>query len=211
MPAVPTLLRGRSIARVASRLGGVVALTGALIAVQGNAVTLAATHHRAQATSKVSCADSGLLPTRDNGSRVEAATFCLVNAQRKQRGRHALRQNADLARSSARHSADMIAENYFDHVSPAGETPLARIKASTYLPLHSVYLVGENIALGTMQLSTPAAIVGSWMKSPDHRANILNADFRDTGVGVVAQAPSRYSVGQHGATYTQQFGVIATG
>ena len=103
----------------------------------------------------------------------------------------------------------MVSENYFDHASPAGETPLARIKASTYLPRRSAYLVGENIALGTMQLATPASIVASWMKSPDHRANILNPDFRDSGIGIVAQAPQRYSGGQRGATYTQQFGVIA--
>ena len=84
----------------------------------------------------------------------------------------------------------MVSENYFDHTSPAGETPLARIKASTYLPRRSAYMVGENIALGTMQLATPASIVASWMKSPDHRANILNPDFRDSGIGIVAQAPS---------------------
>jgi uncharacterized protein YkwD len=98
--------------------------------------------------------------------------------------------------------------DYFDHVSPDGETPLDRIKASTYVPRASPFLLGENIALGTLQLSTPAAIVARWMKSPGHRANILNSEFRDSGIGVVARAPSRYSNGQRGATYTQQFGVI---
>ena len=29
------------------------------------------------------------------------------------------------------------------------------------------------------------------MKSPGHRANILNRDFRDSGIGVVAQAPQQ--------------------
>jgi uncharacterized protein YkwD len=193
----------------AVRFACVLAVAGALVAVQGNGVAFAASHHRAQSTSNASCTDAGLLPTRANSSRAEAATFCLVNVQRARHDLRALRQNADLARSSARHSEDMASNNYFDHVSPAGETPLARIKASTYLPRRSTYLVGENIALGTMQLSTPQAIVASWMKSPDHRANILNPDFRDSGVGIAARAPSRYSSGQRGATYTQQFGVIA--
>jgi uncharacterized protein YkwD len=191
----------------AARFMRVIAVAGAITVLPSTGVALGASKPRA--TSSASCADTNLMPTRANGSRVEAATFCLVNVQRQHRGRRALRANADLARSAAAHSQDMVSENYFNHVSPAGETPLARIKASTYLPLHSVYLVGENIALGTMQLSTATAIVASWMRSPDHRANILNRDFRDTGVGVVAQAPSRYSVGQRGATYTQQFGVIA--
>jgi uncharacterized protein YkwD len=192
----------------AARFMRVIAVAGAITVLPTTGVALGASHHRA--TSSAPCVDSSLIPTRANASRVEAATVCLINVQRQRHGRHALRANADLARSAAAHSQDMVSANYFNHVSPAGETPLARIKASTYLPLRSAYLVGENIALGTMQLSTPTAIVASWMKSPDHRANILNPDFRDTGVGVVAQAPSKYSVGQRGATYTQQFGVIAT-
>jgi uncharacterized protein YkwD len=178
---------------------------------QGTGVAAAAGHHRARSTSSASCAGTRLVPTRANNARAVAATFCLINVQRARHGLRALRQNADLARSSARHSADMVSGDYFDHVSPAGETPLARIKASTYLPGSSAYMVGENIALGTMQLAAPAAIVASWMGSSDHRANILNSDFRDTGIGIVAQAPGRYSAGQHGATYTQQFGVIAGG
>ena len=60
-----------------------------------------------------------------------------------------------------------------------------------------------------LQLSTPSAIVAGWMRSPEHRANILNPDFRDSGIGIVAHAPRRYSGGQRGATYTQQFGVTA--
>jgi uncharacterized protein YkwD len=156
-----------------------------------------------------SCADTGLFPTQANTARVEAATLCLVNVQRARRGQRALRRNAALTRSAAAHSQDMVSENYFDHVSPAGETPLDRILASRYLPRRVAYVVGENIAVGTLTLATPASIVTSWMESPDHRANILNRDFRDTGVGIVAQAPSQYSDGALGATYTQQFGVIA--
>jgi len=161
------------------------------------------------AASAASCADTHLIPTRSNTERIEAATLCLVNVQRAHHGERALRPNADLNRSAAAHSEDMVARNYFDHTSPAGETVLDRIKASTYLPPSVGYILGENIALGTMQLATPAAIVDSWMKSPGHRANILNGDFRDSGLGVVARAPRRYSQGQPGATYTQQFGAIS--
>jgi uncharacterized protein YkwD len=161
------------------------------------------------AASAASCADTHLVPTRANSERIEAATLCLVNVQRARHGERALRPNADLNRSAAAHSEDMVARNYFDHTSPAGETVLDRIKASTYLPPRAGYILGENIALGTMQLATPAAIVDSWMKSPGHRANILNGDFRDSGLGVVARAPRRYSQGQPGATYTEQFGAIS--
>jgi uncharacterized protein YkwD len=185
-----------------------IAVAGALIAMHGTGVAAAASQ---RSTSNAACADAGLRPTRANGSRAEAATFCLINVQRARHDLLALRQNADLARSSARHSQDMVSENYFDHVSPNGETPLARISASTYLPRRSGYELGENIAIGTMQLATPVAIVASWMSSARHRANILNPRFRDTGIGIVARVPSRYSGGQRGATYTEQFGAITKG
>jgi uncharacterized protein YkwD len=182
------------------------ALAVALLSVLCTGVASAATDGRA--ISSASCDDTHLVPTRSNRARIEAATLCLVNVQRARRGERALRPNAALDRSAAAHSQDMVARNYFDHTSPGGETVLDRIKASTYLPPKAGYVLGENIALGTMQLATPAAIVDSWMKSPGHRANILNAEFRDSGLGVVARAPQQYGHGQRGATYTQQFGAV---
>ncbi len=182
------------------------ALAVALGAVLSTGVASAATDGRA--ISSASCDDTHLVPTRSNSARIEAATLCLVNVQRARHGERPLRPNADLGRSADAHSQDMVDRNYFDHTSPGGQTLLDRIKASTYLPPRAGYVLGENIALGTMQLATPAAIVDGWMKSPGHRANILNADFRDSGLGVVARAPQRYSQGQRGATYTQQFGAV---
>ena len=100
----------------------------------------------------------------------------------------------------------MVARNYFDHTSPGGETLLDRIKASSYLPPRAGYILGENIALGTMQLATPAAIVASWMASPGHRANILNGGFRDIGIGIATGAPVPLGGAAGGATYTTDFG-----
>ncbi len=68
--------------------------------------------------------------------------------------------------------------------------------------------MGENLAWGTGTLSTPQAIVRSWMSSPPHRANILHGAFRDTGIGVSAQLPGRLEEGQAGGVYTEEFGVI---
>jgi uncharacterized protein YkwD len=41
--------------------------------------------------------------------------------------------------------------------------------------------VGENIALGQL---TVDEVMDSWMKSPEHRENILDRDYRDLGVGL---------------------------
>jgi uncharacterized protein YkwD len=194
----------------ASRAPRAIGLVGALVVTLSTGHARAAYHDSVPRTSAASCPDTELRPTHANASRVETATLCLVNAQRARHGERVLRPNADLARSAVHHSEDMVSADYFDHVSPDGETLLDRIKASTYLPHGSPFLLGENIALGTLQLSTPDAIVARWMKSPGHRANILNAEFRDSGIGVVARAPSQYSNGQRGATYTQQFGAVGS-
>ncbi len=45
------------------------------------------------------------------------------------------------------------------------------------------YEYGENSAYG---FRTPAATVRAWMRSPGHRANILNSIFRETGVGLTS-------------------------
>jgi uncharacterized protein YkwD len=99
--------------------------------------------------------------------------------------------------------------DYFEHVGPGGDTPADRMRSCGYIYSSGVgYEVGENIALGTLWAGSPQAIVADWMASPGHRANILDAHFRDTAVGVSAHVPSRYGRGQPGGIYTQDFGVI---
>ena len=154
-----------------------------------------------------SCANADLVPTPGNLAEIKAATLCLINRQRAKRGLRSLTDNRLLGGAAEQHSEDMVANNYFDHTEPSGETFGSRIMTSGYVPSGWDYMLGENIAMGTLQLATPGAIVDAWMASPEHRANIL-ADFRDSGIGVVAQAPADGTGGQPGATYTEDFGVV---
>ena len=103
----------------------------------------------------------------------------------------------------------MASGDYFEHVGPRGDTPVSRVRACGYLSGGNVgYEVGENIAWGTLWLATPRAIVSSWMRSPGHRANILDARYRDTAIGVSPRPLASLAHGQPGAIYTQDFGVI---
>ena len=105
----------------------------------------------------------------------------------------------------------MVEHDYFEHIAPDGSTPLIRFKESGYIhDSRNGYSIGENIAWGTLQLATPKAIVDAWMNSPGHRANILNAQFKETAIGVVPKVPSALDKSQAGAIYTQDFGVIIT-
>jgi uncharacterized protein YkwD len=85
---------------------------------------------------------------------------------------------------------------------------VARLRSAGYLNGSGGYEVGENIAWGTLWLGTPRAIVAAWMESPGHRANILDARFRDTAIGVSPHPPASLSHGQAGGIYTQDFALI---
>jgi uncharacterized protein YkwD len=154
------------------------------------------------------CADADLAPEAGNLERVEAATLCLINQERARNGVGPLVPDGRLAQAAQAHSEDMLARDYFDHVAPDGETPLQRLLACGYLESpNEGYVIGENIAWGTLSLSTPSEIVAAWIASPEHLANILSSEFRDTGIGVVAAVPASWGGGEPGALYTQEFGV----
>jgi uncharacterized protein YkwD len=167
--------------------------------------------HRRSARGRT-CANAGLTPTTHDLKLIRAATLCLVNRERAAHGERPLRANARLARAAQAHARSMAVYDYFEHVSPSGLTPLARMRAVGYISSsHVGYEVGENIAWATLALATPRAIVAAWMRSPGHRANILDRRYRETGVGVSPHPPSSLAHGQPGALYTQDFGVIIRG
>jgi uncharacterized protein YkwD len=155
------------------------------------------------------CTETKLQPTAANLQRVRTATLCLVNRERTSRGLSALSPDGPLAQAAQGHSEDMAAGDYFEHDGRHGDTPLSRMRASGYIFSSRIgYAVGENIGWATLWLASPKAIVAGWMASPGHRANILDATFRDTGVGISPHPLASLARGQAGAIYTQDFGRI---
>jgi uncharacterized protein YkwD len=155
------------------------------------------------------CQNTELMPEPDNLGEISAATLCLVNQERARNGELPLRPDTQLEEAARGHSEEMVSDDYFAHVAPNGVTPVARVQSTGYIPNPKVgYALGENIAWGTFQLSTPSAIVASWIASPEHLANILYSPYRDTAIGVFPAAPASLANGQPGAIYTQEFGVI---
>lgn len=157
--------------------------------------------------STADCTHVDVVPTSAQEDQAAAAAFCLVNAERAQHGLAPLRPNAQLASAAQGHSADMVAHQYFDHTTPSGVSFETRIFDSGYASPDGGYALAENIAWGPQGADTPATIVGLWMQSPEHRANILNPEYRDAGMGVAAGAPAP-DQGEPAATYTQDFGAI---
>jgi len=131
-------------------------------------------------------------PTVAERESMETEVVTLTNAERTKKGCRPHRPDTRLRDAARGHSADMKNRGYFDHVTPDGVDPWERAKAEGYDQPS-----GENIARGQ---STPSEVVDAWMKSPGHRANILNCDSKAIGIGV--------ATGQDGPWWTQMFGFV---
>lgn len=102
-----------------------------------------------------------------------------VNEIRVQNGLKKLTANWELSRVARYKSQDMHDKKYFSHTSPTYGSPFTMMKNFGI----SYRTAGENIAMG---YRTPEAVVNGWMNSSGHRANILNANYTQIGVGYVA-------------------------
>ena len=152
------------------------------------------------------CTDVDILPDGGNLATVESATLCLLNGERADAGLPPLADDGQLAAAALEHSQDMVANQYFDHLALDGRDVVARIRATGYIPEDRRWTVGENLAWGTGVLATPKSIVAAWMASQGHRENILRAEYREIGFGVIAGNPR--STDGAGATYTTNFGAV---
>ena len=112
-------------------------------------------------------------------SAYEAQVVTLVNEERAKYGLPALTLNAKLSDVARLKSQDMRDKGYFSHTSPTYGSPFDMMRqfGITYKS------AGENIAYGQ---KTPQVVVTAWMNSQGHRANILNANFTQIGVGYVS-------------------------
>jgi len=169
--------------------------------VAASAAALAVTA-AAPADAQAACANADKHPSQATVKQLRAATVCLLNVERRRHGRARLRANNGLALAGQRHARDMVRKRYFAHNSRSGRDFKDRIVRTGYTR-GSASILGENLAWGSHNLATPRAIVRSWMRSPGHRANILQPKFRHIGIGIVRAAPT---TANNAATYAAEFG-----
>ena len=136
------------------------------------------------------CGRTSRAPDRAGLAEVRRQTLCLLNLERARRGLRRLREVHALDVASRRHARDMAARHYLEHVALDGSTPTDRVVRAGYGP--HPRLVGENLAFGDREAGSPASIVGGWMHSPGHRANILRRRFREIGIGVALSRRRAY-------------------
>ena len=100
----------------------------------------------------------------------------LLNADRAKNGLSALKTNSQLTSLAGNYAQDMIDRNFFAHNNPEGQTPFDRMKNAGI----SYTYAGENLAINNNVTAAETA----FMNSSGHRANILNKNYTEVGVGV---------------------------
>lgn len=98
----------------------------------------------------------------------------LVNVERKKAGVSPLTMGENLQKAAIARMKEI--QKSFSHTRPDGSNFATALKEYNV----SYQGAGENIAWGQ---KTPEEVVNSWMNSPSHRANILNKNYKNIGIG----------------------------
>ncbi|MFK8253975.1 CAP domain-containing protein [Ancylobacter terrae] len=121
-----------------------------------------------------------------------------------------------------RHSTWMLNYDVFSHQEASrqpnsyyGVNPIDRMRAAGYA-FSGSYAAGENISMlsstGTVDLTKAvAAQYESLFRSPGHRQNMLNGDFREVGIGQISGVYTTSGVNYNTSMITQNFAKSGTG
>ena len=143
------------------------------------------------------------LPKLANPRAASARVLALVNEARSHARRcgdrqfapaPVLRWNDRLAEAAAQHAQDMASHRKLDHTGHDGSTPPQRITHAGY----RWRSVGENVAAGQ---GSPEEVVGDWLSSPGHCANIMEPAFTEMGTAFAVNMKSDAAV-----YWAQEFG-----
>jgi uncharacterized protein YkwD len=130
----------------------------------------------------------------------EEAMLCMTNYARTHAGLAELALSAPLSESAADKSRDILDCNSFSHYA-CGREFTYWMRATGYLS-SPCWRAGENLAWGDGEYGSVGSIFRAWMRSPDHRANILG-DFSQIGIDLQTGELG----GQSGTdVWTQHFG-----
>jgi len=141
---------------------------------------------------------------------LEILMLGLINAERAAAGVAPLTFDDNLNDASEDHSTWMLDADVFSHTGSGGSNPTQRMERSGY-QFEGSWRSGENIGFqserGDPGLEDDVeAIHQSLMNSPGHRANILNANFEEIGIGIERGDFSSGGRGFDSVMITQNFG-----
>lgn len=129
-----------------------------------------------------------LAPAPAQPSRLTELTdrvFDLTNHERSVEGHPILAKNLILANAATTLAKDLASRGVLEHFDRQGRTVSERYELAGYVRWTCV---AENIAFGQRSAEE---VVNGWMASKGHRANILDGDVRELGVGVALDRKGR--------------------
>jgi len=163
------------------------------------AVGLFATTADANASS---CGPAATLPPEASQPIAQRqALACLINEVRAEHHLRALTSQGSLAGVAGRYSRRLVTGSFFAHVDAANHSTIES-RGKPYTAGADIWALGENLAWATGYRSSPEQILAMWIASPGHRANLLDPQWKDVGIGIASGTP----VGAAGATYAAEFG-----
>ncbi|MEM8503734.1 MAG: CAP domain-containing protein [Cyanobacteria bacterium P01_D01_bin.1] len=109
-------------------------------------------------------------------SAFEQEVLKLTNEFRQKNGLDPLFIDQNLEKAADLHTQNMAKGDFFSHTGKDGSKPWDRARKAGY----ESGIIGENIAAGYV---TPQSVVNGWINSPGHRANMLNANYNEIGLG----------------------------
>lgn len=101
----------------------------------------------------------------------------LTNEKRQENGLEPLTTDDRLSQAAAGKATDMFSKDYWAHNAPDGTTPWSFIKGAGYDYIYA----GENLARG---FNSAQDVINAWMASPEHRQNMLSANYQNVGFAV---------------------------
>jgi uncharacterized protein YkwD len=126
-------------------------------------------------------------PALEDQGREGLRLLQMINETRWEQGQiPPLKANPHLQRAAQEHSLSMAESGFFGHKGCDGSSPWDRIEASGYGNWH---VLAENVAAG---YADPQDTLRAWLESPRHRANLLNPELCEAGVGYVVRLGDTY-------------------
>jgi uncharacterized protein YkwD len=140
-------------------------------------------------------------------TQLERDVLGAMNQVRRSHGLVPLRLSSPLSTVARAHSRSMAQYGYFTHESYDGTAFWRRIKPVYPARVGRYWGTGENMVWASPDL-TAAQALDMWMRSSEHRKNLLTPAWRDVGVGGVhaTAAPGVYQ-GLDVTIVTTDFGV----
>src|SRR3954462_873041 len=118
---------------------------------------------------------------------LESGVLVDINNFRRAHNLTPLRLNTRLTLAARAHTDEMAQQGYFAHESANGSSFWKRIQGFYTSSPWRFWSVGENLLWSSPDVS-PSHALQMWLPSPEHKANLMNARWREIGVAAVHEA-----------------------